>query len=58
MKEAIITIYDDGSMDRAPISAGDLRSIGQQLIAMADGVMIRGTVQNEEQPEIINELTE
>jgi len=48
-RKAIITIYDNGSMERADMSAGELRNIGQQLIAMADNVVIRGTPQPEEE---------
>ena len=42
-RTAILTIYNDGTVERADMSAGDLRNIGQQLIAMADSVVIRGT---------------
>ena len=40
----VLAIYKDGQMVRIDMSSADLRSIGQQLIAMADGVMIRGTM--------------
>ena len=42
-KISIITIYNDGTMERVDMSAGKLRNIGQQLIAMADNYVIRGT---------------
>jgi len=48
-KKVILKIYIDGTMERADMTAADLRNIGQQLIAMADNVMIRGTA--EDKPE-------
>ena len=41
----ILAIYKNGQMVRIDMSAGELRNIGQQLIAMADNVVIRGTIQ-------------
>ena len=40
----LLAIYKDGRMDRRDLSSGDLRNIGQQLIAMADNVMIPGNI--------------
>jgi hypothetical protein len=52
-RTAILTIYNDGTVERADMSAGDLRNIGQQLIAMADSVVIRGTpATNGQEPEL------
>ena len=52
-RTAILTIYNDGTVERADMSAGDLRNIGQQLIAMADSVVIRGTpAANGQEPEL------
>ena len=48
-RKALITIYNDGTMERVDFPAGELRNIGQQLIAMAYGVVIRGNVQPEEE---------
>ena len=47
--DLIIAIYRSGKIARVDMSAGDLRSIGQQLVAMADNVMIRGTMPEEEE---------
>ena len=49
----LLAIYSNGKMLRTDMSAADMRSIGQQLIAMADGVMIRGTM-----PKVENEQKE
>ena len=40
----ILAIYKSGQMIRIEMSSGELRSIGQQLIAMADNVVIRGAM--------------
>ena len=47
----ILAIYKNGQMVRIDMSAGELRNIGQQLIAMADNVVIRGTIQPAEMDE-------
>ena len=44
----ILAIYKSGQVIRIEMSSGELRSIGQQLIAMADNVVIRGTMQQAE----------
>ena len=40
----ILILYRDGSMERADMTSGDLRNIGRQLIAMADNMMLPGTM--------------
>ena len=50
-RQAILVIYDNGDMERADLPGGTLRSIGQQLIAIADNAMIPGNPQPEPEPE-------
>ena len=41
MKKALITFYTDGTVERSePLSSGVLRSIGADLIELADNVVI------------------
>ena len=47
-RKIILTIYNDGYAEYDDITTAELRNIGQQLIAMADNVVIRG---NRPQPE-------
>jgi hypothetical protein len=51
MKKPLIIIYSDGSMDRVGMSAGELMSIGRQLIAMAEQVVISGNMPNNQIPQ-------
>ena len=48
----VLAIYKNGQMVRIDMSAGELRNIGQQLIAMADNVVIRGTMPQEARADV------
>ena len=51
----ILAIYKDGTMYRIDLPSGELRSIGQQLISMADNAVIRGTMPQAENEQGDNE---
>ncbi|MBW1801896.1 MAG: hypothetical protein JRJ85_14320 [Deltaproteobacteria bacterium] len=54
-KQPILIVYDNGSMDKADMSTGTLRSLGQQIIAMADNAMMPGNMPPAIEEEINND---